>query len=117
MFFRHPFNQQEMKVIKETMCSFLNSEGGTIYVGVKKNEKNAKIVFGHYFSESQREEVLKSFRKIAQTIEPDILTNKMYMVEFVPLREKKPPHPFVPGEYVVKISVKYGHRDDIYSYK
>lgn len=60
---------------------------------------------------------MKSFRKIAQTIEPDIITNKMYMVDFVPLREKKPPHTFVSGEYVVKVSVKYGHRDDIYSYK
>ena len=39
------------------------------------------------------------------------------MVEFVPVRNGKPPQEFIPGTYIVKVSVKYGQRDNIYSYR
>ena len=61
--------------------------------------------------------MLKSFRKVAQTIEPDIITNKMYMVDFVPIRESDSPYEFIPGKFIVKVAVKCGLRDEIYSYR
>ena len=41
----------------------------------------------------------------------------MYSIDFVPIREQKHPHNFNPGMYIVKVTVKYGIRDDIYSYR
>lgn len=53
---------------------------------------------------------------MAQTIEPDIITHKMYNIFFVPVRVKFPPYDYIPGRYVIKCEVRYGIRDEIYSY-
>ena len=113
---RFPYNSRDLIQIKEVICSLLNCEGGFLFIGILK-DGGSKFVVGNYYSESQKEDVLKSFRRAAQVVEPDILTNKMYLVEFVPIRESEHPYEFMPGMFVVKVAVKYGLRDDIYSYR
>ena len=41
----------------------------------------------------------------------------MYSIDFVPIKEQKHSNKFNPGMYIVKVTVKYGIRDDIYSYR
>ena len=41
-----PFKNLDMVRIKEIMCSFLNSDGGNIFIGVNKSENGQKIVEG-----------------------------------------------------------------------
>ena len=53
---------------------------------------------------------------ITSDIVPEIIMNKMYAVSFVPLRSSHPPHKYISGRFVTKIVVKYGLRDEIYSY-
>ena len=43
--------------------------------------------------------------------------NKMYDVKFIPVKTSSPPHNYISGRYLTKITVKYGKRDEIYSYK
>ena len=59
---------------------------------------------------------MKTFRQIAQTLEPDIITHKMYNVVFVPIRSEHPPHSYLPGQFIIKCDIRYGIRDEIYSY-
>jgi predicted HTH transcriptional regulator len=92
------------------MCSFLNAEGGTLFIGIKKTEDKRKVVEGAYYCESSKEELLINFRRLAQDIEPDIITDKRYVVDFVPIKEKRT-NCFKHGFYVVKVAVKYGVRD------
>lgn len=57
---------------------------------------------------------MKWFRRIAEGIEPDIVTKKLYNVEFVPIRQRT--GNYIPGGNVIKVSVDYGIRDEVYSY-
>ena len=41
----------------------------------------------------------------------------MYSIDFVPIREEKDPHQYIPGMYILKVAVKPGLRDDIYSFR
>ena len=43
--------------------------------------------------------------------------NKMYNVHFVPIKAAYHPHNFIAGRFITKIVIKYGLRDEIYSYK
>ena len=40
----------------------------------------------------------------------------MYNVVFVPIRSEHHPYPFLPGRFVIKCDIRYGIRDEIYSY-
>ena len=40
----------------------------------------------------------------------------MYKVDFVPLKDQRT-NQFVAGGYIIKVNVRYGMRDDIYSYR
>lgn len=41
----------------------------------------------------------------------------MYAVEYIPVRSSTSPYNFISGRFLAKIIVKYGNRDEIYSYK
>ncbi len=47
--YNFPFSSDEINSIKKTICSFLNSFGGRIYLGIQ--DKNLKVqgikLFGH----------------------------------------------------------------------
>ena len=52
-----------------------------------------------------------------EDIEPNIVTNKMYNVSFVPIKALNSPHNYIAGRFMTKIVISYGKRDEIYSYK
>ena len=79
-------------------------------------ENGRKVVEGNEYSESDKENILRNFRQFSQAIEPDIITQKMYRVDFVPIRNRNN-RKFITGGYVIKVNVRYGIRDDIYSYR
>lgn len=41
----------------------------------------------------------------------------MYWVNFVPVKQKNSPYHYIAGRYVTKITIKYGLRNEIYSYR
>ena len=42
----------ELMSIKEVICAFLNSDGGTLFIGVSKEENGRKVVEGAEYNES-----------------------------------------------------------------
>ena len=77
---KFPYQYGDTITIKEIICSFLNAEGGILFIGIKKEKNGKRIVEGSEYTESEKENILRTFRQIAQTIEPDIITHKMYGV-------------------------------------
>lgn len=113
-----PFDETRINILKKTFCGFLNTEGGTIYLGVHENiDTKKRKVLGMQLNESEKEDLLKSIRRIAESLSPDILTNKFYNVQFVPIRSSQPPNNYISGRFIVKIIIRYGQRDEIYSYR
>lgn len=53
---------------------------------------------------------------IGSKIQPDVMTHKLYNVEFVPLKNRNS-NSFISGTFVVKIKVKYGNRNETYCIK
>lgn len=96
-----------MELIKKVICSFLNCEGGNLYIGIVL-ENNRWLVAGQELTEVDKEQVLVSFRQMCGSIEPNIQTNKVYHIDFVPVRN---PHGFIPGLNVIKVVVQCGVRD------
>ncbi len=60
-----PANQKDKEYIsiKETICSFLNTNGGIIMIGIKEDKKNKKYIFTGY--DSNFEESIKILEKDA----------------------------------------------------
>lgn len=50
-------------------------------------------------------------KDVIESISPDILTNKMYWVSFVPVKQKNSPYHYISGRYVTKITISYGIRN------
>lgn len=103
-----------MEIIKSIICSFLNHEGGILYIGFVY-ENHQWVVLGTELTENQKSSVMKTFRQLCERIEPSILSHSVYTVDFVPLQTKD--GEFVAGNWVIKLTVKYGLRDEIYSYE
>lgn len=55
------------------------------------------------------------------SITPDILTNKGYLIDFVPVMKTADRYSiqekFLEGLYVVRIKVRQGNRQELYSYR
>ena len=65
---------------------------------------------------------MREVRQLSMFITPDILTNKLYLVDFVPvLRQSWHANQrrlyLEEGMYVARIRVRQGKRDEVYSYK
>jgi predicted HTH transcriptional regulator len=109
----YPFKKEKESHIRRIICSFLNANGGILFVGfAKENEKWFAV--GSASLKYDMAAIKKSFRQICEAIEPDILTHKMYEIELIPVCkwEKLDTEGFI-----IKVIVKYGTRDEIYSYK
>jgi predicted HTH transcriptional regulator len=63
--YKFPFNPISFETFKKTICGFLNCCGGDIYIGVKETtNKKYRYVLGNYLTENDKEELIKTFRKI-----------------------------------------------------
>ena len=92
----------------------LNTEGGFIFIGIKETQERKRIVTPLIYNEDLKENILKYFRLLAQSIKPNHVVIKSLMeFEFVPIKEKKGKD-YVKGGYVFRIRVRRGDRKSFY---
>ena len=95
-------------IIKNTICAMLNNKGGRIYFGI--NDK--KVVKGNKLDYKQRDELGPYLINLASNFYPDCKTSKI-SVHFIPIKNEN--QLFMNNLYVIKLIVKQGDTDKLYS--
>lgn len=108
--YSYPFSDLLKKVLQKTICSFLNGKGGRLYIGIRDEDK---MVCGLTLTSKDRDCLRLEIASLLENFYPNITHEDFVRVDFIPVstRENKP----IPGRVVVKIIVKQGDADEIYS--
>lgn len=107
--FSFPLNQDNRDEIKRHFCSFLNAEGGRLYIGI--NEKN--IVEGIVLDNKRRDIIRNKLINLTFDFYPKCRVDKIF-VYFIPIKELKTKI-FLPKKYIIKIRIYPGSPEVLYS--
>ena len=107
--FSFPLNQDNRDEIKRHLCSFLNAEGGRLYIGI--NEKN--IVEGIVLDYKRRDIIRNNLINLTFDFYPKCRVDKIF-VYFIPIKELKTKI-FLPKKYIIKIRIYPGSPEVLYS--
>ncbi len=103
-----PLSTNDSGEIKKILCSFLNAEGGRLYLGInKKNE-----VKGMTLNYKKRDTLRNDLINLVYDFYPKCRVDKIY-VYFLPIKDNK--NNFIPKIYVIKIRVYPGDKAFLYS--
>lgn len=73
----------QIKILKKTICAFLNTDGGIIYLGIHEHtDTKRRKVLGMQLNENQKVRLINSLKKdVMSFIEPSILDkSNMYRI-------------------------------------
>mgnify|MGYP002345167975 FL=1 len=103
-----PWENHNMETLKRTICSFLNSFGGVIYIGVQETGDMRSFVKGRVYTEIDRQRVVMDINAIQAQLQPQREVINRVNTRFVPVRYSCSLK-FIPGCFVVKIKVCSGN--------
>ncbi|EAR89383.3 divergent AAA domain protein (macronuclear) [Tetrahymena thermophila SB210] len=102
------FSNREMRnICKKTIVSFLNRNGGCIYIGIRDDS----TVVGIKLDYSQMDSLKRKIITIKSGISPQM--NEKVKVDFVPIKQGQR---WYKGHWIVRIIVKQGDLDTLYYY-
>ena len=104
-----PLNEENSDEIKRHLCSFLNSEGGRLYIGI--DETN--IVKGITLNYKKRDNLRNSLVNLTYDFYPKCRVDKIF-VYFIPIKDPKTKN-FIQKKYIIKIRVYPGDPQVLYS--
>ena len=107
--YRIPLSQEKGEEIKKELCSFLNSQGGRLYIGI--DEQN--IVKGIELNYKKRDNLRNSLINLTFDFYPKCRLDKIF-VYFIPIKDPYSNN-FVKKKYVIKIRVYPGDPEVLYS--
>lgn len=70
--YTYPFITSNVDIILKTVVSFLNTEGGYIFIGIKETSKKKRIVTGLVLCEAEKEQIYKDIRQLSNSIKPNV---------------------------------------------
>ena len=111
-----PYTACQLDILRKTIVGFLNECGGIIYIGISESSCRIRRVSGSRISEKQKEDILFQMRALCESIEPDVIANRLVTVKFVPVRDPANER-YLPGQYVVKVVVEEGRSRELYTYR
>ncbi|KAL4510500.1 hypothetical protein ABPG72_004654 [Tetrahymena utriculariae] len=100
--------EQYREIIKKTITSFLNSQGGTIFLGIRDFDLTVQ---GVDLSRKNTDELKNIVSEIKRSIEPDC--SQLVNVDFIPVKKWGA---FYQGKWVVRIKVAQGDLNTIYAH-
>lgn len=101
-------NTENAFKLKATICSFLNTEGGRIYIGI--NDKNQ--VLGLQYSNKEKDKITQDLYNILYDFHPSVRKGEIKSY-FIPIKNKN--DEFIEGLYIIKIVVPQGDVNELYS--
>jgi len=109
--YRWPLSSNLIDTMKNQMCGFLNSLGGRVYIGVNDD----RIVKGVYLKPKKKDLIRNQITNYTCDFWPKCRTNKIE-VTFIPIKTKnKSEEKYLENIYVIKIIVKQGDPNKLYS--
>lgn len=96
--------------IKKILCSFLNSQGGRLYIGINQTNSSVKGVILNY---KKRDNLRNSLINLTYDFYPKCRLDKIF-VYFIPIKDIQTKN-FIPKKYVIKIRIFPGDPEFLYS--
>lgn len=101
--------QELIDQLKKQYCGFLNKKGGRIYIGVN----DAKVVLGIRLNSKEKDKIRNDLTNLTSDFYPKCRLDKIRIV-YIPVRCISTDK-YIPSLYVVKIIIKQGDTDRLYS--
>jgi hypothetical protein len=109
--YRWPLSSNLIDTLKNQICGFLNSLGGRVYIGVNDD----RIVKGVYLKPKKKDLIRNQITNFTCDFWPKCRTNKIE-VTFIPVKTRnKSEEKYLENIYVIKIIVKQGNTNKLYS--
>jgi len=104
-----PLDEHHRKILRRTICAFLNTYGGRIYIGIRDEDQ---CVLGLELTTKDQDNVRLVIDDLLKEITPKVDPDEC-VTKFIPLKSY-PENQFIPGCYVIKIIIKRGKLNDLY---
>ncbi|EGR30959.1 hypothetical protein IMG5_120220 [Ichthyophthirius multifiliis] len=105
--YRYPFSKECKHIILKTIVSMLNTQGGTILIGVRDQDLS---VVGINLNSKQKDEIILQIVQMMDVIYPQV--NEEVNIEFIPIKFKW--GKWASKTWVCRISVSQGQLDRFY---
>lgn len=114
-FKQYNLNPRNMKkdhedCIKKTICAFLNQKGGRMYIGVN----DQRVVEGVILNDKDKDLLRNYIINLTKYFHPSCRMDKIRVI-FMPVKSFTMTDMFIQNCYVIKIIVKQGNPDKLYS--
>ena len=104
-----PLDEKHRAILRKTICGFLNTNGGRIYIGIRDEDQ---CILGLELTTKEQDIIRLVIDDLLKEITPKPNPDEC-VTKFVPLKTEET-NQFIPGCYVVKIIVKRGKLNDLY---
>ena len=105
--YHFPFSDKNKEEFKKQICSFLNSKGGRIYVGISDD----KVVYGNLLNYHDKDQNTNEIVNLTYDFFPKCRTK--VDVTFIPIKNKD--NIYIKNLYIIKIIVSQGDTNTLYS--
>ena len=104
-----PFSNEIVRQkLKNTICAFLNTNGGRILIGVGNDGYRVK---GLFLTSNDQDDLIRDIDDLLKDFHPKVEAEEV-ITTFIPVKKKD--SSYKPGFYVVKILVKRGKPNELY---
>ena len=103
--------------MKRTICSFVNTSGGHIYIGISETPEKRRVVQGLFLSEAEKESIQREVRNLVKCIHPELVVEQKVITSFVPVKKRVSDKDYMRGQYIIKIKVVQGNPRKLYKFK
>lgn len=107
--FSNPLANENRDEIKRQICSFLNTQGGRLYIGINDKNKVKGLVLNYELRDKSR----RDLDSLTNDFYPDCRIDKIY-IDFIPVKDAKTKE-YLKSRFIMKIRVFPGDPSVLYS--
>lgn len=108
--YNFPLGEKQKFIMQKTICGFLNTQGGRIYIGIRDSDQK---VVGLELTTKDQDNIVLEVDNLLKDITPYVESHECVTC-FIPLKATNKEEDYIPGCYLVKIIVKKGKVNDLY---
>ena len=113
-----PLSQEKEDILRKTICGFLNSKGGRLYIGIREYKQSSNSdtkVVGIKLNPKEKDEMALKIVNLTCGITPSIRATDKVRIHFVPIIRGN--GEWIENFWVVKVIVHQGDVQKLYGIK